>query len=464
MPPQREGLRMQGKIALGKYRLLKTLGRGSNGEVYLAEPLSSPNLRVVVKRVHPHVTEHPKFEQLWDAEIKSMAKFSHPYAVQFIEASRKDPLGPCLVMEYVPGVTLEEVLEPNRVLDVYRTGQLLGYFCHALQTAHEAGIIHRDLKPANLMVVDAGTPDESIKVMDFGFAGFAAKPHLQLAALTGEGPIYAIGTPAYVSPEMIRGDTVDWRSDLYSVGVILYEMLTGRLPFMDDLQDDLLAAHVNSPPPKFAKVGAGHIPPEIEATVQMALSKFPNERPQSPRELATMYGRALSVDLWGLTAPVGWEPMPIAVEVTPQPRNAPNLPQNPYQITEEFEVLMPERMAAAKIKGFVDDLSGFVVASEPGVIRLHIGFPGGKPKGMPDNVASGSGSGILSWFRVSRKPTFPPGQEPIEVELHLDKPDPSQVRMNLSVVFKPVEGYQPTNPRIWRTRCETLFATLRRYL
>jgi len=455
---------MQGKIALGKYRLLQVLGRGSNGEVFLAEPINNPKLRVVVKLVHPHVTEHPKFEQLFEAEVKSMEGFSHPYAVQFIEASLKDPLGPCLVMEYVPGITLEAVLEPNRVLDVYRTGHLLGYFCHALQTAHEAGIIHRDLKPANLMVVDAGKPNESIKVMDFGFAGFAAKPHLQLAALTGEGPIHAIGTPAYVSPEMIRGDTVDWRSDLYSVGVILYEMLTGRLPFMDDLQDDLLNAHVSRPPPKFAKVGATSVPPGIEAVVQMALSKFPNERPQTPRELANMYGRALSTDLWAATAPVGWESMPMAVEMTPEPRKAPDLPDDPYRITESFEVVIPEKLAAAKIKGFVDDMAGFVVASEPGVIRLHLGFPGGKPKGMPENVASGSGSGIMSWFRASRKPTFPPGQEPIQVELHLDKPDAAQARMNVKVVFQPVEGYQPTNPRTWRTRCDALFAALRRYL
>ncbi|MCE9565476.1 MAG: serine/threonine protein kinase [Planctomycetes bacterium] len=454
---------MQGKIALGKYRLLRVLGRGSNGEVYLAEPLVNPAHRVVVKLVHPHVLEHPKFEQLFEAEVKSMAKFSHPYAVQFIEAAYKDPLGPCLVMEYVPGITLEAVLEPARVLDVYRAGQLLGYFCHALQAAHDAGIIHRDLKPANLMVVDAGKPNETIKVMDFGFAGFAAKPHLQLAALTGEGPIVAMGTPAYVSPEMIRGDTVDWRSDLYSVGVILYEMLTGRLPFMDDNQDDLLDAHVNKPPPKFAKVGAGGVPPAIEATVQMALSKFPNERPQSAQELAQMYGRALSADLWGVTAPVGWESMPMAVEITPEPRVAPNLPLDPYKIIEEFEVLMPERLAAAKIKGFVDDLSGAVVGSEPGVICLQIGLPPGtKPKAPSDAVASGSGSGILNWFR--RKPHVPPGQEPIQVELHLEKPDQSQARMNVKVVFSPLDEYMPTNPRVWRTRCDALFASLRRYL
>jgi serine/threonine protein kinase len=452
---------MQGKIALGKYRLGQVLGRGSNGEVYLAEPLADPTKKVVVKRMLPAVTEHPKFQQLFDAEVKSMGRFSHPYAVQFIEASLKDPLGPCLVLEYVPGVTLEQVLEVSRTLDIYRTGQLLGYFCHALQAAHDAGIVHRDLKPANLMVMDAGTPNESLKVMDFGFAGFAAKPHLQLAALTGEGSIHAIGTPAYVSPEMIRGDRVDARGDLYAVGVILYEMLTGRLPFTDDIMDDLLAAHIGKPPPKFAKVGVTDVPPGLEAVVMLALAKFPNERPQSARELAQLYSKALGADIWDITAPVGWESIPLAQELTPPPMAAPNLPTDPYHISEEFEVLMPERLVAAKLKGFVDDLAGYVAASEPGVIHLQLGLPGGKPK-MPDNVASGSGSGILRWFR--RKPSVPAGQEPIDLKLHLEKPDPSQTRMIIKAVFQPVEEYQPTDPRLWRNRCDALFTALRRYL
>src|SRR5438045_3357288 len=140
---------MPGNIVLGKYRLIRPLGRGSNGEVLLAEPIYDPGKQVVVKRMHASFTSHPKFRQLFEAEVKSMANFSHPYAVQFIEASATDALGPCLVMEYVPGMTLEAVLRRERRLDVDRVGKLLGYFCHALQAAHEAGIIHRDLKPAN---------------------------------------------------------------------------------------------------------------------------------------------------------------------------------------------------------------------------------------------------------------------------------------------------------------------------
>jgi serine/threonine protein kinase len=335
---------MLGKTALGKYRLVKSLGQGSNAEVFLAEALNNPRAPVVVKRIHDHIVEHPKFRQLFKDEVRSMAKFSHPYAVQFREASMDDPIGPCLVMEYVPGITLEALVNRTRALDVERVGRLLGYMCHALNAAHSAGIIHRDLKPANMMVLNAGTPAESLKIMDFGFAGFDTKPHIQLAELTGHGPIFAMGTPGYVSPEMIRGDRVDHRSDLYSVGVILYELLSGRLPFYFDSQEKLLEAHVRNSPPRFAKIGAKNIPAGVEGVVDLALAKYPNERPQTACELVQLFGKSLSTDFWEATAPVGWETLPVARECTPPPRSGLNVPHDPFRITHEFEAFMPERI------------------------------------------------------------------------------------------------------------------------
>ena len=100
---------MLGKTALGKYRIVRSLGRGSNAEVFLADPIRQ-GPPVVVKRIHDHIVEHPKFRLLFDAEVRSMANFCHPYAVEFLEAAIDDPIGPCLVMEYVPGITLEALL------------------------------------------------------------------------------------------------------------------------------------------------------------------------------------------------------------------------------------------------------------------------------------------------------------------------------------------------------------------
>ena len=350
---------MVGKTALGKYRLLRVLGSGSNAEVFLAEPVRAPEFRVVVKRIHEHVVEHPRFRQLFEAEVRSMANFDHPYAVRLVEASLDDPIGPCLVMEYVPGVTLEDLLAKHKRLAPERVGRLLGCFCHALQAAHDAGIVHRDLKPANLMVTNPDTPLESLKVMDFGFAGFAAKPHIQLAELTGHGPMYAIGTPGYVSPEMIRGDRVDGRSDLYSVGVILFEMLTGRLPFTHQFQDRLLAAHIQEPPPRFHRIGCGFIPAAVEGVVQLALCEVPQRAAAVGLRTGRGVRAGMGADYWSETAPAEWEPPPsqIAEEIVEE-RPAVVRPTDPFHVIHEFEAFLPDRMAAAKLRGFVEDFGG----------------------------------------------------------------------------------------------------------
>jgi serine/threonine protein kinase len=446
---------MIGKTALGKYRLIRSLGSGSNAEVFLAEPLG-PGDRVVVKRVHDHVVTHPKFRPLFEAEIRSMSRFDHPYAVRLIEAALDDPIGPCLVMEYVEGVTLEDLLRLRRRLAPPRVGRLLGYFCHALQAAHDLGIIHRDLKPSNLMVTDPEGPNEALKVMDFGFAGFTAKPHIQLAALTGHGSIYAIGTPGYVSPEMIRGDRVDSRSDLYSVGVILFQLLTGRLPFLHEYQDKLLAAHVREAPPRFHKIRCEDVPAAVEAVVQLALSKYPNERQQTAREMCQEFGRALGTDFWREVVPAGWTPPPAADlnAYTPAPMPAPTLPPDPYRVVQQFEAIMPERLAAAKLRGFVEDLKGEVLVSEPGLIRLHLQMPG---ESAPPNARA---SGLFGW--MTRTP-IKPKTEPVELELLMRKPDPNSPRLSVVVSFRPVQS-RPRDRTVWREKCDNLFTVLRQYL
>jgi eukaryotic-like serine/threonine-protein kinase len=267
-----------GKVYLGKYKLRRFLGEGSNAHVYLATDVADPNRKVCIKRIKESAAQGPRFSQFFQAEVRSMSKFAHPYCVRLLDASLTDPLGPGLVMEYIEGITLETLFNAGGRIQYERLAKLIGPLGHGLYAAQKAGIAHRDLKPANLMVIEPGTPAESLKIMDFGFAGFTAKPHIQLAELTGEGGIHACGTPAYVSPEMIRGDSTDARADIYSVGVILYEMLTGRLPFDYNDTQKLLNAHVRETPPKFAKMGVHAIPPAVEQVVMQALSKFPSER------------------------------------------------------------------------------------------------------------------------------------------------------------------------------------------
>src|SRR3954453_19139785 len=160
---------MVGRGFLGRYEAIRLLGEGGMGCVYLARQtdLGRP---VVVKVMHDHIAADPKFRDRFQRETLLMARFHHPSAVTLYDASLNDPLGPCIVMEYVKGVNLEALLAKNGRMSAPRVGRIIGELCEVLQAAHEEGIIHRDLKPANLMILEPDPPRERIKVMDFGLA------------------------------------------------------------------------------------------------------------------------------------------------------------------------------------------------------------------------------------------------------------------------------------------------------
>src|SRR5262245_57699020 len=160
---------MLGRIFLGRYETIRLLGEGGMGKVYMARQLDLGR-NVVVKVMHEHIAADPKFLDRFEREFRVMARFQHPYAVTLYDASINDPQGPCIIMEYIKGVTLDTLLHRNTRLSPVRVGRLLGQLCEVLQAAHEEKIIHRDLKPANLMIIDPDTPYEKVKVMDFGLA------------------------------------------------------------------------------------------------------------------------------------------------------------------------------------------------------------------------------------------------------------------------------------------------------
>ncbi len=234
---------MIGRIFLGRYQATRLLGEGGMGRVYLGRQLDLGR-QVVVKVMHDHIAADPRFRERFQRETLLMARFQHPYAVTLYDARLDDPEGPCIIMEYIRGVSLDELLIKNGRLSPARVGRLLEQLCEALQAAHAEGIIHRDLKPANLMVVDPDTPYEKIKVMDFGLAKLAERTALPQSN-TASNAEFAVGTPGYMCPEQVRGEEVDHRGDLYSVGVILYELLTARLPFAGKSSIDVLIAHAN---------------------------------------------------------------------------------------------------------------------------------------------------------------------------------------------------------------------------
>src|SRR5438874_4357777 len=244
---------MIGRIFMGRYEATRLLGEGAMGRVYLARQLDLGR-QVVVKVMHDQVAADPHFRERFQREMLLMARFQHPYAVTLYDASLDNPEGPCIIMEYIRGITLDALLLRKTRLSPERVGRLLGQLCEVLMAAHVEGIVHRDLKPSNLMVVDPDTPYEKIKVMDFGLATLLDP--ISLKKLTDTKAEFAVGTPGYISPEQVRGDDMDHRGDLYSVGVIMFELLCGKLPFTGSSSMEVLLAHANTEPPSFAAMGA----------------------------------------------------------------------------------------------------------------------------------------------------------------------------------------------------------------
>ncbi len=455
-----------GKVFLGRYEAVRFLGEGSNAHVYLGRSVRDHSQLVVIKRIKDHVQLNPRFRQFFDGEVKSMSQFHHPYAVKLHAASLDDPLGACLVLDFIPGVTLEAVLARCGRLTEDRMARLIGPLLHALDAAQQAQVVHRDLKPANLMVTDFDTAGESVRVMDFGFAGFASKPHIQLAELTGHGAVFACGTPAYVSPEMVRGDAVDPRGDLYSVGVIMYEMLAGRLPFDAANTDDLLSAHLQKPPPRFNRIGCPEISAAVEGVVQVALSKYPSERHSGAREMARQLSRAVGFDVWEATKPhSGARPATddddiVVCTLADDTKVVPATKSDKFVLSDQFEAMLPERLAAAKLRGFIEDVNGLAIASEPGFIRVRLELPSGwKEPSAPPNASK---SGLMNFFSSLRIPSVSRGKEPIEVDLQMEKIDADRVAV--VVTFRPLQWYLPDNLDAWNARCEGYYSVLREYL
>src|SRR5262249_48580550 len=435
---------MVGRIFLGRYEVIRLLGEGGMGRVYLARQ-TDLGRQVVVKVMHEHVASDPKFIERFQRETLLMARFQHPYAVTLYDASLNDPQGPCIVMEFIKGISLDALLQRNGRFTPTRVGRLLGQLCEVLYAAHSQAIMHRDLKPANLMVVDHDTPYEKIKVMDFGLAKMIDSASLKKTNVTGTD--FAVGTPGYISPEQIRGETSDHRSDLYSVGVILFELLTGVLPFKGRSTMEVLLAHATEAPPSFAEVGAGAwVPPAVEEVVRSCLAKEPADRPASARDLAEEYETALAHEETVLETALPPN-HPRSVERACAPPPAPKV-VDPNVVMEEVEAWMPEAIAAYKLRGFVHDKGGEVIESQPGLIRVRLGSPGS---------AYAAGGGALSWLGLG------PRTAPIEMELRMERSNDRDSLLRVTVLMREERRKGAMDPAT-RTRCTQIFCDLRGYL
>lgn len=292
------------ELILGSYEVLRLLGVGGMGQAFLGRYLPTGR-QVVIKIMREHVAKNPRLRAAFARELRAMKRFRHPHAVALLDADLDNAEKPCLILEYVDGVTLDELLRAEGRLEPGRAGRLIAQMCQVLHAAHGVGIVHRDLSTSNIMVMPADWHDpmrgrgEQIKVLDFGFARVGSGFFLPLEQLTGTGNAVPGGTPAYMCPEQIRGESVDARGDLYSLGVILFQMFTGNWPLgPTENASYMLRAHIELEPLRFADFGVNDVPDAVEEIVRSCLAKYPRERPQSARALAEKLAVALDPALF----------------------------------------------------------------------------------------------------------------------------------------------------------------------
>ncbi len=276
-----------GVVLEQRYQVMKCLGRGAMGEVYAAVHVGLRK-KVALKVLRPELVAHPQMGSRFIREARIASGIVHPN-IGAVTDSGKTPDGALfVVMEYIEGISLADSLERGDALTLTQALQMLRQICLGLGSIHAAGVVHRDLKPSNIMRVNDGT---DVKLIDFGIAKLLQDSGGQHSTAAG----VFVGTPSYAPPEQILGDGIDVRTDLYSLGVLAYRLLTGSLPFSADSVADLMKAHLNDKPkalPSHSSMGALSRP--LRDLVASLLAKKREHRPASVAEVLAVLDAELA--------------------------------------------------------------------------------------------------------------------------------------------------------------------------
>jgi serine/threonine-protein kinase len=282
-------------FAVGEYRVERLLGRGGMGAVYAARQ-PEIDARVAIKVLAAELSRDPRLLQRFVDEARAVNKIRHPNIIDIFSFGRLPDGRHHFVMEYLEGETLAARLARGP-LPPTEARRLLLQICEALEAAHAERIVHRDLKPDNLWIATPRHGAPYAKVLDFGIAKLLDERDASLATQTG----VAMGTAYYMAPEQCRGEAVDHRADVYSMGVILYEMWTGRLPFEGPSFVAVVAQHITATPPAPSSIRP--VPARLERLILRCLEKDPAARPASARELGAELDAILAAAAPAETAP-----------------------------------------------------------------------------------------------------------------------------------------------------------------
>ena len=377
MEPSSATLSLVGSVIADRYRINKLLGEGGMGAVFLAEHILMRK-RVALKLLHADISNDNEILARFRREAQAAALISHPNVAAATDFGQAADGSFFLVLEYVEGKSLRSEIDKVERLAPARALHIARQVAIALEKAHAAGIIHRDLKPDNIMLVAKDGDPDFVKVLDFGIARI--EPHAVKSAgahalVTKMGTI--LGTPEYMSPEQALGETAGPGADIYSLGVMLYEMLSGDIPFDADDRGQILNMHITAPPPAMK----GEIPPAIVDLVMRCLAKDPKGRPADAvalrRDIEIAAGRS-GIDLsFSQSSPAlarasdaGSSPAP-----PPSQRNwqaSDGLAKTEYGLTSEPEVASPKTQAGADAGHGVEE-PATTRAGARGIPGIHLG-------------------------------------------------------------------------------------------
>ncbi|MBS1990763.1 MAG: protein kinase [Cyanobacteria bacterium SZAS LIN-2] len=268
-----------GKTIDSKYLVQSVLGEGGMAIVYRAHHLQMERV-VVIKVMQGWLTSNKTSVERFEREGKLTAKLNHPNIVAVYDVGSIDGREPYIVMEYIKGEALADRIHNGGPLDYDTTANIIIQICHGLEEAHSSGIIHRDLKPDNVLLQTKSDRPDWVKIVDFGISNMVQGAK----RLTKTGRM--VGTPEYIAPEQLKDKPIDIRTDLYAVGIMIFEMLTGRVPFDGESAESILMKHLLEEPPPMSTIRpelAGENP--FEPVVNKLLKKAPEERYQSAEEL-----------------------------------------------------------------------------------------------------------------------------------------------------------------------------------
>ena len=284
----------------GKYRVISELGAGGMGTVYTGEHVGLKK-QVALKVLHPDLLVSDEQLQRFQREGIAAGKFSHPNAIQIFDFDKSEDGTIYLAMELVAGTTLKDFLTRKGKLSVAVSIQLTRQILGCLAEAHRVGIIHRDLKPDNIMVVPGSRGEVRIKVLDFGLSKLVDLAGAESSLVTQAGRI--LGTPLYMAPEQCSGDEADARSDLYAVGLMLYEMISGKRPFSEESTSELLFTRVTKEAPSMIdQLPQCGIAPELDAVLMHAMQRRREDRYQLAEEMmAALENVPLSGSSWNVS-------------------------------------------------------------------------------------------------------------------------------------------------------------------